>query len=51
MNTQVYDNYGARSSSSSSSSNIPEMESILNLGETENERNLRIINTRRKQVF
>ncbi|KAF7638719.1 ABC transporter domain-containing protein [Meloidogyne graminicola] len=50
MNTQVYDNYGARSSSSSSSSNIPEMESILNLGETENERNLRIINTRRKQV-
>jgi len=48
MGTQGYENY---TRSSSTSSDMPEMESVIGLGETENERTLRIINSRRKPVF
>uniref|UniRef100_A0A914M7Y6 ABC transporter domain-containing protein n=1 Tax=Meloidogyne incognita TaxID=6306 RepID=A0A914M7Y6_MELIC len=47
MGTQGYENYAR---SSSTSSDMPEMESVIGLGETENERTLRIINSRRKPV-
>nr|CAD2168985.1 unnamed protein product [Meloidogyne enterolobii] len=47
MGTQGYENY---TRSSSTSSDMPEMESVIGLGETENERTLRIINSRRKPV-
>ncbi|CAK5059339.1 unnamed protein product [Meloidogyne enterolobii] len=47
MGTQGYEN---NTRSSSTSSDMPEMESVIGLGETENERTLRIINSRRKPV-